>query len=195
MADFEIAFDETMIQEGGYVNDPDDRGGETYRGVARAFHGDWPGWKIVDQIKSDFPNDFKDHLDQSEAMDQLVRDFYRAKFWNVIQGDEISDQALANELFDTGVHQGTSSVVKYWQEALNLLNRNERDYPNIEIDGKAGVQTLETTEKFYRRNPNSTALVKILNIMQGHRYLELARKTPSQKKFMHGWLKRVNLCP
>ncbi|MFM7564688.1 MAG: glycosyl hydrolase 108 family protein, partial [Planctomycetota bacterium] len=38
MADFAIAFDETMINEGGYVDDPDDRGGETYRGVARRFH-------------------------------------------------------------------------------------------------------------------------------------------------------------
>ena len=47
MADFEIAYGETELFEGGYVNDPVDRDGETHRGVARRFHPDWEGWQIV----------------------------------------------------------------------------------------------------------------------------------------------------
>jgi lysozyme family protein len=36
MAEFKTAFEVTMKAEGGYVNDPDDPGGETYKGSARA---------------------------------------------------------------------------------------------------------------------------------------------------------------
>ena len=38
MADFKIAFEKVLEQEGGYVNDVNDPGGETYKGVARSIH-------------------------------------------------------------------------------------------------------------------------------------------------------------
>ena len=37
-----------MKHEGGYVFDPDDSGGETYKGVARKFHSKWEGWSKID---------------------------------------------------------------------------------------------------------------------------------------------------
>ena len=37
MANFEEAYKKTSDFEGGYVNDEDDAGGETYRGIARNF--------------------------------------------------------------------------------------------------------------------------------------------------------------
>ena len=41
MAEFSEAFTQTAAHEGGYSNDPLDRGGETYRGIARVHHPDW----------------------------------------------------------------------------------------------------------------------------------------------------------
>jgi lysozyme family protein len=194
MADFTIAFDETMINEGGYVDDPDDRGGETYRGVARKFHPKWPGWEIVDKLKAEHQTDFEKQLDENQELQKLVESFYREFFWKPILGDQINDQALANELFDTGVNQGTGSVVKYWQESLNLLNRNGKDYADIAVDGRAGEETLKATDAFLKRNDGrSDKLLKVLNLMQGWRYIEQARKDPTQRKFMHGWLTRVRL--
>lgn len=35
MAKFEHALQLLLQHEGGYVNDPDDQGGETYKGIAR----------------------------------------------------------------------------------------------------------------------------------------------------------------
>ena len=40
-----------LKREGFYNNDPDDMGGETYRGVARNYHPQWEGWAIVDARK------------------------------------------------------------------------------------------------------------------------------------------------
>lgn len=191
MADFDLAFGETMINEGGYVHDPDDRGGETYRGVARAFHGDWAGWKIVDETKQSQPTDLNNALAKIPELDELVKAFYRKKFWNPIRGDELENQHLANELFDTGVNMGVGTVVKFWQESLNLLNRNQRDYPDIAVDGQVGGQTLEATRAYFQKNPKSDSLLKLLNLFQGFRYVELCRKDSVQRKFIHGWLKRV----
>ncbi|MFN5320872.1 MAG: glycoside hydrolase family 108 protein [Planctomycetota bacterium] len=194
MAEFEIAFDETMLHEGGYVDDPDDRGGETYRGVARKFHQAWPGWKIVDELKREKPDSFADLLDQKQELQTLVASFYREQFWRPIRGEQLSDQALANELFDTAVNQGVGTAIRFWQEALNLLNRSAKDYPEIEVDGVAGERTLATTNQFLQRNRGqSDRLLKVLNLQQGARYLEIARKNPVQRKFLHGWLNRIRL--
>ena len=57
MADFKKALTETLRHEGGYVNDPKDPGGETYKGISRKNHPDWEGWNIIDEKKilSSFP--------------------------------------------------------------------------------------------------------------------------------------------
>ena len=51
MADFNQAFQLVIAHEGGYVNDPDDPGGETYKGVARKIHSKWEGWQNIDILK------------------------------------------------------------------------------------------------------------------------------------------------
>lgn len=194
MAEFAIAFDETMLHEGGYVNDPDDPGGETYRGVARKFHPDWLGWKTIDELKQLNPTDLNRRLDDREDLQQQVAAFYREHFWQPIGGKELSDQALANELFDTGVNQGVGTAIRFWQEALNLLNRNGRDYPELEVDGVAGEKTLATTNRFLEQNRGQAdRLLKVLNLLQGGRYLDLARRNPVMRKFLHGWLNRIRL--
>lgn len=196
MADFAIAYDETMLHEGGYVNDPDDPGGETYRGVSRAIHPDWPGWRTIDDLKKDQPSPIElgRRLDDRDELQQLLAAFYRERFWMPIRGEELSDQALANELFDTSVNQGSGTAIRFWQEALNLLNRNGRDYPEIEVDGVAGQLTMATTNRFLERNRGQADnLLKVLNLLQGGRYLDLARRNPQLRKFLHGWLNRVHL--
>ena len=44
MADFKVAFAKTIRFEGGYVNHKADKGGETYKGIARNFWPKWKGW-------------------------------------------------------------------------------------------------------------------------------------------------------
>ncbi|HJW81700.1 MAG TPA: glycosyl hydrolase 108 family protein [Acidiferrobacterales bacterium] len=51
MADFKEAFELTLAHEGGYVKDPDDRGGETYKGIARRYNPGWPGWARINKAK------------------------------------------------------------------------------------------------------------------------------------------------
>ena len=194
MADFEIAYGETEIREGGYVNDPVDPGGETHRGVARRFHPDWEGWEIIDKYKADFPEDFKRRINDDQKLVDLSKALYRKKYWNPIRGDEIPDQHIANKVFDTGVNQGVATSVRYLQEGLNLLNRDQKNYPDIEVDGKFGDLTLKTLKSFLKlENDQPDYLLKMMNVMQAAFYIDVMRRKPSQQKFARGWLNRVDL--
>ena len=52
MANYNIAYNKVIKIEGGYVNDPDDAGGETYMGISRKFNPNAKFWKVIDEIKS-----------------------------------------------------------------------------------------------------------------------------------------------
>ena len=194
MADFDIAYGETEIREGGYVNDPVDKGGETHRGVARKFNGDWAGWLIIDKIKKEHPTDFVDRINASEELADLAKELFRKRYWNPVRGDEIPDQHIANKVFDTGVNQGVGTSTKYLQQGLNLLNRNGKNYADIEVDGKFGGETMATLKSFLKLEyDRPDYLLKVLNLLQANHYMEIMRKDPTQERFARGWLNRVDL--
>lgn len=190
MADFRAAFDVTMGHEGGYVNDPNDAGGETYKGIARRYNPDWSGWQVIDAAK-DQPN-FPAALDDTPELQDSVYDFYKQRYWNPFWGDEIPDQQIAIELFDTGVNMGVGRAVKYLQQGLNLLNRNGRLYADLVEDGDFGQNTLNALVTYLQNDPPDY-LLKIMNILQGMHYINYMRKSPVQEKFARGWLKRVEI--
>jgi lysozyme family protein len=118
MANFKIAIDPVLAIEGGWVRDPNDNGGETYRGVARKFWPNWKGWTIVDQYKT-FPN-FPANLKGLVDLNQLVIDFYDVNFWDKIGGDNIKNQSIADLLVDSAVNEGISAAVKRAENIVGL---------------------------------------------------------------------------
>jgi lysozyme family protein len=109
MADYLIAIKPVLAVEGGYANDPNDRGGETFRGIARKFWTNWGGWKYVD-VK-----DFKNPI-----LNDLVMSFYKVNFWNPIGGDKINSQPIANILVDSAVNEGISPAIKRAEVIVGL---------------------------------------------------------------------------
>src|SRR3990172_10242116 len=110
MAQFSISDRKTSAHEGGYVNNPDDRGGETYRGIARKRQPEWEGWPIIDRLKQE--SDFPANLGYDPELPNLVVKFYHDNFWVTIGGDAIQQQEIADELYDTGVNMGPGVAVK-----------------------------------------------------------------------------------
>lgn len=192
MANFDQAFQLTLGHEGGYVFDPDDAGGETYKGVARRFHPGWGGWTIIEQVKqqANGRRQLNKKLGENEALQQQIHAFYKQHYWDRFQGDAIAAQDLAEELFDTGVNMGVHRAVRFLQEGLNLLNRNQKSFKDILEDGKSGSGTLEALNKYLAKDPPEH-LLKIMNILQGMHYIDYMRKSPTQEKYARGWLKRV----
>ena len=181
MANFQIAYEKTSKVEGGYANHPDDKGGETYRGIARKFFPKWSGWVKIDAAK--MLKDFPSNIDHSE-LESAVSSFYKEQFWDNLRLDEVNSQDIAEELYDTGVNMGIDRAGRIVQEACNLLNNRGKLYAEIDVDGDIGKDTLKTINN----HPHPALLFNLLNMLQAERYIEICRKDPSQEVFMRGWL-------
>jgi lysozyme family protein len=174
MADFNKAFEEMIKAEGGYSKDPDDPGGETYKGVARSRNPKWPGWTNVDlnRNKTNFPK----NLDYDEDLQQKVRDLYTLLYWEKVRGDEIADQDIAEAIFDFGVNAGPTTSVRLAQMSADA-------HP----DGVMGPDTLTAINAKSKRE-----FLAVFALAKINRYMNICKdpKSPSRKYF-YGWVKRT----
>lgn len=171
--EFDKRFEELLKVEGGYVDDPDDRGGETNFGIT----------KIVAR-EHGYTGDMK-HLPESKA--KLI---YYEKYWKENNLDRVSyfSAMVAGEMFDTGVNMGTKTAAKFLQRALNNLSDS---YNDIAIDGIIGTKTINRIKSVKAKYNGEISIFKMLNILQGMKYIQIVEARPSQKKFLRGWLTRV----
>lgn len=100
MAGFDEAFDRLLGHEGGYVNDPEDPGGETNWGISKRSYPD-----------VDIKNLTRD---QAKAI-------YRLDFWQRVHGDELPF-AVAFQTFDFAVNSGIETAVRYLQRACGVAD-------------------------------------------------------------------------
>jgi lysozyme family protein len=186
MADFKTAYKITMAHEGGYANNPADTGGETWKGIARKKHPDWPGWTIIDKAKN---GNFPANLHSVSGLQDMVESFYKVKFWDYLKLDQVNNQKIANELFDTSVNMGQGIAALFLQRSLNVSNRNGKEYADLQVDGSIGPVTINTLNS----HPRQEQVLKVLNTLQGARYISICEANPSQEIFMTSWLSRVGL--
>ena len=189
MANFTQAYNLTSAHEGGYVNDAIDRGGETYRGISRVYHSSWKGWSKIDALKK--KAGFPGLLNKDKSLQANVKSFYKKKYWDRFLGDAITDQQVADELYDTGVNMGVRRSVRFLQNGLNLLNRNQKNYADMVVDGWLGQGTLKILSKYLQLDNNARVLLKMMNIQQGARYIGIMENNSTQERYARGWLKRV----
>lgn len=174
MALFDDCFEQVVGIEGKYSNNPDDSGGETMYGitvqVARAF-----GYK---HAMKDMPL-------------SVAKVIYKQRYWDVLKLDEVSKYSnrLCEELFDTGVNQGVGQAGKFLQRSLNVLNRRQKDYADIGVDGAVGRLTLYALECYMKKRGQKgvDVLLKMLNSLQGAYYVELAERREKDEEFVFGW--------
>lgn len=188
---FPIAYHNTAPSEGGYVNDPEDRGGETYCGISRRFWPNWAGWDIIDLYGDMYGKSSPQFISALRESDKLKAEemaFYKENYWDKCHCGQMP-QAIANEIYDTAVNQGERTAQKFLQEALNLFNNSGKLYSDTVVDGKVGFKTLIAL-KSYLQSRDESVLLKTLNTMQGQRYIEIAQKDRTQERFVYGWFKQ-----
>lgn len=115
MADFDRALQHVLRWEGGYVDDPDDPGGRTDRGISERAHPEaWADDKITEE----------------EA-----HRIYREEYWGRFGLDEIESDELALMLFDSFVNLGPMRPTMWCQSALQNMGQD------VTLDGMMGPQT------------------------------------------------------
>lgn len=97
---FDTAFERVVGIEGGYVNNPDDPGGETQWGIS----------------KRSYPHLDIEHLTREDAKAIYLRDF-----WNRIHADEVYD-GVAYQAFDFAVNSGIETAVRKLQRAVGVAD-------------------------------------------------------------------------
>ena len=118
MADFLIAFNRTEKNEGKdiWTKVDGDSGGETWSGISRKANPSWSGWKILDQIK----NKKNGQKISTPELEERKQSLYHTNYWNPIWGDEIKNQKVANDLYDTGVNCGVSMSIKLSERQFKM---------------------------------------------------------------------------
>lgn len=174
--DIDTLIDGVIDREGGYVDNPSDKGGPTCFGITEAV------------ARANGYTGTMRQLPRSEAVS-----IYRRLYWLRPRLDEIETRSgrLAAELFDTGVNMGPAVAVTFLQRALTALNRNASDYCDLTPDGRIGPVTLAALDAFLKvrgRTSGETVLLRALEALQGERYLRLAERRPANEAFLYGWL-------
>lgn len=181
MADFKLAYSIILRIEGGYVNHPNDRGGETWCGIARKSHPQWAGWTIVDALKKS-PG-FPGILDADTRLKVLKEGFYKTNFWDKLRLDDVVDGNIAKKLLDIAVNCGVPTASKFLQRVLNVFNNRGKLYPDLKVDGVIGKVTIGALNN----HPRPDNIYKALNVLQGSLYIQLGESDESQETFMNGW--------
>lgn len=154
---FRKALKFTLGIEGGYVNDPDDKGGATNYGITWSTYQRWLSrngnkWRQEHGLSYTNPMDAQNsikHITLREATE-----IYRTEYWIASGADKIPDLETAQAVFDTAVLQGVGT-------SINLYKESDGDKEKM----------LELRRKAFR---------------------EIAANDPTQKKFLKGWLGRVD---
>lgn len=167
-----------LLREGGYVNDPNDSGGETNFGITIevARNNGYAGAMRV--------------MPRSVAFD-----IYSAKYWDVVKGDDLAklSEIVAEEVVDTSVNMGPGRAGKFLQRSLNVFNKRGTLYPDVIIDGAIGPATVSALRSYLVKRDGDT-LAKALNCLQGAYYITLAERREKDETFVYGWFKnRVKL--
>ncbi len=168
---FDSCVKKVLKMEGGYVNDRDDPGGETNFGIT-----------IATARRGGYMSDMKDMVrEDAEAI-------YYNLYWTPLRLNDVEDEDLCLELFDTGVNMGLRRPVEWLQEDLNALNNQEKLWQDILEDGKIGPKTVGTLNGALRIKNMKDRLLKLLNADQTVKYKNITRKRETSEKFIGGWL-------
>jgi len=159
------SFEEIIGIEGGYVNDPKDKGGETKYGIS----------------KRSYP-----HLDIKNLTLNEAEYIYYNDYWFALKLDYLDNYNIQSELFDTAVNMGVYKAQTILQEALNLMNRNGKNFKDLVVDGAIGNKTIKAYNKV-----DKDILLKVLNGLQFMNYVRICKKDKTQERFFNGWMKRV----
>ena len=134
---FEDIIEEVLKHEGGYVNDPDDAGGETNFGIAKKFNPD---------------------VDIKNLTKEGAKKIYYDKYWVPSKAAQVPSR-LKHIYFDMVVNFGQRGAVKVLQQAA--VNANAP----IKVDGMIGPNTLGSLKKVEPDRVRAFRVLRFANLV------------------------------
>ena len=167
--------------EGKYAFNVNDSGGETMWGItARVARANGYTNAMISMTKE-------------QAAEIYMREYFINPGLDKVF---LISPSLAEELFDTGVNMGIGVSSRFLQRALNVLNKSHGAplYPDLVLDGHLGTRSYDALTVLLRTRgaQGEVVLLRMLNSLQGNRYIELTEARVQNEEFIYGWfLNRV----
>ena len=171
MALFSLSLNAVLKHEGGYVDDPDDRGGATNHGITQATLADWRGKTVT-------------AADVKELAATEAAAIYKARYWDKMNLDQIVSREVAEAVMDFGVNAGIKTAGKALQRAANWVNGPGAG--KLVEDGAIGPITIRTVNTTGER----MLLLKFFEVRVRY-YNGISRSRPLNRKFLYAWMARA----
>ena len=152
--------------EGGFVNDPDDLGGATNKGITI---GTFTEYKKRKGQKAPTVEDLKN------ISDAEWHDVFKSLYWDRWKADDIKSQGVANILVDW-----------VWASGVHGIKRPQRIL-GVSSDGLVGSKTITAV--------NAMDAEKLFKMIKEDRVKfvdEICKARPANERFRKGWLNRIN---
>ncbi len=150
--------------------------GYTFMGIYEGAHPSWKGWELVYRTLELYKDLRKASYEcyQNVFLTDLVKEFYKANFWDKLRLDEVKSEKIADLIFKFAVNVGIKRAVRYAQMVAN-----------VRIDGIVGANTinaLNTLDSGYFEERYKAEFIK---------FYERLAKDNYYKYFLKGWQNRV----
>ncbi|MCM3419035.1 glycoside hydrolase family 108 protein [Sphingopyxis alaskensis] len=193
---YAIAVFELLKTEGGFVDDPVDRGGTTKYGISLRFLVSEGAIDLDEDGRKDFDLDSDGDIDGFDIRKLTRGDakfLYHHCFWKRIDADNLP-RPVGEMMFDQAVNAGIGSARRLLQLAINrCLERAASAPPKLKVDGIVGKRSHDAMNWVLRWGAlGMPALVDAFRVEVRLRYRAIAERNPSQKRFLKGWLARAD---
>ena len=169
--DYKLFIPFILRWEGGEVNDPDDAGGHTNKGIT------WGTYKMLCERLLGYKPTKQTFKKMTKKDAAKFIEFY----WNKSTGNNsIQHQKIAEAM--TSWYWGSGKWgLKLWQAMVN------KDFSKqLVIDGLIGKNTVSVVNTIDPDQLFAAAIKERAKTFRG-----IAKRKPSQKKFLKGWLNRL----
>lgn len=167
MSRFKFCLSAVFAFEGGYVNDPTDRGGATNKGITQSTFDAWQDARKLPRRSVIGISDIE------------VAAIYHQSYWTPCHGDDLHPP-LDLVVFDAAVQHGPARAIKWLQAVVGAA-----------IDGMCGDRTLCAVNDYLLRN-HMPDLIDAYQDTRAAFYQAIIARDPTQKKYQKGWANRMN---
>ncbi|HCZ9100903.1 TPA: peptidoglycan-binding protein [Klebsiella michiganensis] len=157
-----------LAREGGYVNDPTDKGGETKFGISDKRDGIADGMTDVD-------GDGKPDTRIKDLTQEQAGQIYYRDYWYPSYCTDWPD-GISLFVFDSAVQHGPKKAIQILQEAAGVA-----------ADGIVGPKTTSAVI-----GADAEWLLLRCLLRRSRYYADIIKSNASQGKFLNGWFNRLD---
>ena len=164
--------DEILRREGGFVDDPADRGGATKYGITIGTLSRYIGRAALKSEVKDLSED-------------VARDIYERNYYD---GPRINrlPQAIQPFIFDCAVNHGPRRAIKFVQSVVNQAGYD----PKLDEDGAMGPNSSKGAQ--WAQTQMGDLFLQALLEERRNFYRVIVQADSSQARFLRGWMNRVD---